>query len=198
MSRAPVLRPRSRARNPSLAGNHRAHRRLPRLGRTLRLVVALAASLSPAFGRAADTARAARPEVRRAVESVSIGRALDGALKKLENPACLGLLSEYKDQSGQSLAQNLATWDRTVTDYLRTTPFRDGSAHAPCRSGKSALFSVVGMRPVFVCPSFKREAERDPWAAEIWLIHEMLHTLGLGENPPSSREITERVSARCR
>jgi hypothetical protein len=26
----------------------------------------------------------------------------------------------------------------------------------------------------------------------------MLHTLGLGENPPSSNEITRRVLARCR
>jgi len=67
-----------------------------------------------------------------------------------------------------------------------------------CRSGKSALVSVVGMRPVFVCPSFPRQAERDPWAAENWIIHEMLHTLGLGENPPSSREITQRVTELCR
>jgi hypothetical protein len=29
------------------------------------------------------------------------------------------------------------------------------------------------------------------------IIHEMLHTLGLGENPPSSREITQRVTERC-
>ena len=60
-----------------------------------------------------------------------------------------------------------------------------------------ALVSVVGMRPVFVCPSFRKHAERDPWAAENWIIHEMLHTLGLGENPPSSREITQRVTERC-
>ena len=29
------------------------------------------------------------------------------------------------------------------------------------------------------------------------MIHEFLHTLGLGENPPTSQEITERVSNRC-
>ena len=28
-------------------------------------------------------------------------------------------------------------------------------------------------------------------------IHEILHTLGLSENPPSPREITSRVLARC-
>jgi hypothetical protein len=30
------------------------------------------------------------------------------------------------------------------------------------------------------------------------VIHEILHTLGLSENPPSSKEITDRVLARCR
>ena len=30
-----------------------------------------------------------------------------------------------------------------------------------------------------------------------FLIHETLHTLGLGENPPSSEEITLRVESRC-
>jgi hypothetical protein len=29
------------------------------------------------------------------------------------------------------------------------------------------------------------------------IIHEMMHTLGLGENPPTTFEITERVMARC-
>jgi hypothetical protein len=30
------------------------------------------------------------------------------------------------------------------------------------------------------------------------VIHEILHTLGLGENPPTSIEITQRVESRCR
>jgi hypothetical protein len=37
----------------------------------------------------------------------------------------------------------------------------------------------------------------DRAAAEIIVIHEFLHALGLGENPPTSDEITERVTARC-
>jgi hypothetical protein len=32
---------------------------------------------------------------------------------------------------------------------------------------------------------------------EAILIHELLHSLGLGENPPSSDYITSRVRARC-
>jgi hypothetical protein len=34
--------------------------------------------------------------------------------------------------------------------------------------------------------------------AEATVIHEALHTLGLGENPPTSREITAGVLKRCR
>jgi hypothetical protein len=34
--------------------------------------------------------------------------------------------------------------------------------------------------------------------AQAIVIHEALHTLGLGENPPSSAEITARVLASCR
>jgi hypothetical protein len=29
------------------------------------------------------------------------------------------------------------------------------------------------------------------------IIHEELHSLGLGENPPDSKEITQQVIARC-
>jgi len=47
------------------------------------------------------------------------------------------------------------------------------------------------------CRSFAEKQVRDPWTAENMVIHEMLHTLGLGENPPSSREITRRVNDRC-
>ena len=32
---------------------------------------------------------------------------------------------------------------------------------------------------------------------EAILIHEALHSLGLGEDPPSSDYITERIRARC-
>jgi hypothetical protein len=119
-------------------------------------------------------------------------------MRKLTQSECQQVLREFNDQNGRPLEESLATWGRSAADYVRTMPFRDGSFHPFCRSGKAALVSVVGMRPVFVCPSFRKLAERDPWAAENWIIHEMLHTLGLGEDPPSSRTITQRVSERCR
>jgi hypothetical protein len=38
---------------------------------------------------------------------------------------------------------------------------------------------------------------RDPGLSASLIIHESLHTLGLGENPPSSSEITQHVERRC-
>jgi hypothetical protein len=55
-----------------------------------------------------------------------------------------------------------------------------------------------GSPAVFVCSKAFREVYRKhPLYAEATLIHEALHTLGLGENPPTSREITSRVVKRC-
>ena len=48
---------------------------------------------------------------------------------------------------------------------------------------------------MFVCgTSFRRLSQGERANA---LIHEMLHTLGLRENPPGSAEITRRVAERC-
>ena len=161
------------------------------------LVLRLAAVA--AFGTLLPVTASSQPraDVLREAHEPTIERAREGAVRRIEQPGCQRLLDEFKDRSGRSLRENLATWNRSAADYLRTMPFRDGSFHPFCRSAKSALVSVVGMRPVFVCPSFRKEAQRDPWSAESWIIHEMLHTLGLGENPPSSREITQRVNERC-
>jgi hypothetical protein len=51
---------------------------------------------------------------------------------------------------------------------------------------------------VRVCSSFGRLAAAEPERAEALVIHEVLHTLGLEENPPSSEQITVAVEKRCR
>ena len=38
---------------------------------------------------------------------------------------------------------------------------------------------------------------RNRQTAEIIVIHEFLHTLGLGENPPTSEAITAQIALRC-
>ena len=63
-----------------------------------------------------------------------------------------------------------------------------------CASPGAAAFTADGAA-VFVCgTSFRRLG---PGARANALIHEMLHTLGLRENPPSSAEITRRVAEHC-
>jgi len=74
----------------------------------------------------------------------------------------------------------------------------DGSSQALCRKTKTALVASPGVRRVFVCRTFAEVQLRQPGVAESMVIHEVLHTLGLGENPPTSIEITQRVEARCR
>ena len=68
------------------------------------------------------------------------------------------------------------------------------------------MVTVPGSLPVFVCPTgvghnngrFAGIQVQEPAVAEYMVIHEFLHTLGLGENPPTSFEITAQVRERCR
>jgi hypothetical protein len=136
-------------------------------------------------------------DLRRGFHHITLLRAREGAARRLERPECERVLAEFRDGQGRTLAESLAPWNMSASQYVRELAFRDGSFHPLCREGRSLLVAGVGKPPVFVCAGFSRKAERDPWIAEIWVIHEALHTLGLGENPPSSREITERVSQAC-
>jgi hypothetical protein len=59
-------------------------------------------------------------------------------------------------------------------------------------------FTEVGSQVVRICGRhFKERFLGSRRATEIIMIHEFLHTLGLGENPPTSEEITDRVRSRC-
>src|SRR5262245_9045980 len=82
--------------------------------------------------------------------------------------------------------------------YLRQIVFAEDRHRRSCQSNAALAATEPGSRVVFVCPvAFARAAASNPDLAEATVIHEMLHTLGLGENPPSSREITARVLSRC-
>lgn len=132
------------------------------------------------------------------VHEFTLELARGGAERKLARHDCRRVLEDYRDRHGRSLNQVLVTARISPADYVRALSFRDGSKHPRCIRDHSTMFTIVGLRAVFVCPAFRVQADRDPALAENWVIHEMLHTLGLGENPPSSREITRRVAERCR
>jgi hypothetical protein len=120
-----------------------------------------------------------------------------GAMRRLQSPECRKVLTEFADAEGRSLADRLAVFDLPPDEYLGRVAFRDGRTRGPCRGREAEMLTTPGTARILVCPAFLRTAWRDRTTAEVYVIHEMLHTLGLGENPPSSRAITERVERRC-
>lgn len=128
----------------------------------------------------------------------AVRRAREGALRKLGEAECQKLLFDFKDTSGRTLQESLNEWTMTPADYASLIPFLDGSRQPLCRKAKTALVSSPGVRRIYVCQSFADLQVRQPGLAESMVIHEFLPTLGLGENPPTSIEITQRVEARCR
>ncbi len=77
--------------------------------------------------------------------------------------------------------------------------FYDGSRQLLCSLNDDPYaITQPGSRVVFICPRrFVQKQEWNPTAAEAIIIHEMMHSLGLGENPPSSEAITARVRDLC-
>jgi hypothetical protein len=130
-----------------------------------------------------------------------------GAARRLEGAECQKVLSDFTDPEGRTLLANLEPWERTPSANLRQAiTFLDGSTLEHCRRKNVLLVTSRGQLSVFVCPAggstpgsgFARIQMQNQTLAEAMVIHEMLHTLGLGENPPTTLEITDRVLARCR
>jgi hypothetical protein len=130
-------------------------------------------------------------------EAQSVGFAREGAMRRLREPGCQALLDELRDAEGRPLSARLAAFGVPADQYLAMIPFLDGTGRSLCKGGQSQLLTVRGVARVVVCQPFLQTVERERVTAEVYVIHEMLHTLGLGENPPSSQEITQRVKRQC-
>jgi hypothetical protein len=125
-------------------------------------------------------------------------RVLDGARQALGDPGCQQVLDEFSDLTGVPLRARLQEIDQTPRNYLGLIIFYDGRTHPRCSQGQVLAVTHVGSRVVFVCPQQLAARERhNPRWTEATLIHEALHTLGLGENPPSSQDITKAVMRQC-
>ncbi len=128
-----------------------------------------------------------------------VRRAIQGAQRRLADEGCRAVLFDLTSEAGQPLRSILADRGLTPEEYLGSIAFVDGSRMQACTSGQA----FAGMRRrgddvVYLCSRrFRELAQRDPLTAEAVVIHEMLHTLGLGESPPTSWEITTRVLQRC-
>lgn len=132
----------------------------------------------------------------------SVRRAVAGAYERLAQPECRALLLRFRDAAGRTLQDNLDIAGETAQGYLaRRVLFYEGYRLATCRSRRAKKGLAVtrpGSRVVFVCSQrFGDLQERSPAEAEAVILHEMLHSLGLGENPPTSTAITIAVTRSC-
>jgi hypothetical protein len=127
-----------------------------------------------------------------------LGEALARAESALAEPSCAKLLEAFTDGAGRALSTRLESLDVDVQTYLTFVVFMDDSRHAACTDGVIA-FTSPGSRVVRVCSAeMTRTWQGNPSHVVAAVIHEMLHTLGLGENPPPSHVITRQVLAQCR
>jgi hypothetical protein len=123
--------------------------------------------------------------------------ALEAAAARLSEADCKEILTDFNDANGRSLASQLSSLAVDIENYLRMITFVDGTRDQRCDSG-AVLFTAPGSRVVRVCSDqLKRIAPLKPEYVIASFIHEILHTLGLGENPPSSSQITASVLSRC-
>jgi len=139
-----------------------------------------------------------RVRVAQTEAAYAVKRALRGADRRLAEPACRQVLTDFRVASGVTPQDVLEASGVSGRMYLRWIVFADGRGTNGCRSKATLAVTEPGSRVVFICPqAFLEDEGRNRAHAEATLIHEMLHTLGLGENPPRSAEITERVLSRC-
>jgi hypothetical protein len=127
-----------------------------------------------------------------------VGQAVERAVKKLAVESCREVFDDYRDAEGRTLRENLQTAGQTEAGYLQWTLFYDGSGTRSCEQRSTYAWTKPNSHVVFVCTEqFRAVAARDPELAAVLIIHEELHSLGLGENPPDSKEITARVISGC-
>jgi hypothetical protein len=134
-------------------------------------------------------------------DAALVQRVSTRAAARLEEPRCAGLLTDFTDGEGRTLASKLEPLGVSASQYLLQLRFFDGSRLPVCRP-RVIMATDRGAPRVFVCPGrvnsrLSQVELESSLLAEAMIIHEMLHALGLGENPPSTFEITARVRERC-
>lgn len=120
------------------------------------------------------------------------------ALEKLSAPRCQQIFSDFHDPAGESLQSRLDALGYSGARFLEILRFANGERLEACQSSRILAATAPTSHVIFLCGlQFFEKQRRDPEFSAALVIHEMLHALGLGENPPSSNEITTRVISRC-
>jgi hypothetical protein len=120
------------------------------------------------------------------------------AEKKLSDPSCSLVFADFQNFEGRPLQEVLEDLGQNGLAFFRGLAYVDGFGANSCRNREVLATTWLGSRTVIICsPQFVQRVHREPGLAAAILIHEELHSLGLGENPPSNKEITQRVIQRC-
>jgi hypothetical protein len=170
------------------------------------LLAVLAALWGMAFGRGTvganevPSAKMVRPSVgHRSSLPLEVREAILHAYALLDNPRCRQIFFEFRDLSGHTLQERLEALGQTGQTYLGQMIFSESSDSAPCLLPLTLATTTPYHRVVSVCGSkFKSLARRDRQRLAVVILHEELHSLGLGENPPMSEEISRSVLEHCR
>jgi hypothetical protein len=125
----------------------------------------------------------------------SVRRAVTRALVTLARPGCSRIFEDFELPDGRTPRNELDRLGIGAETLIRSLVFVDGSSDPVCRNGRAVLTTTPGSRLIRVCPGFAQLD--DPSLRAVLVLHESLHALGLGENPPSSRDITNRVEHLC-
>ncbi len=135
--------------------------------------------------------------LRRPQERALLAEAIRGAARRLGDPRCQALLGELSDRSHRPLQKALEAEGMSAPQFLGRLYFYDGSEQG-CEARRLA-YTAPGSRVVYVCGERFRDVYLgNTTLAEVAVVHEALHCLGLGENPPTWQEINDRIQAACR
>lgn len=139
----------------------------------------------------------------------TLDRGLQTAVDKLKNSQCQALLNQ---PTAEAMVNPNTTGNKTLLATMQSRGYNDpsiyltrgltyvaGTTPKQCPGGNDTKASTtVGGSVVAICPAF---GNANNHMAAVYLIHEMLHTLGLPEAPTSgaktSGQITSEVTAAC-
>jgi hypothetical protein len=122
--------------------------------------------------------------------------AVEGAARRLSDPRCEAVLDDFVDADQRTLTAILRARQQTPNQYLHAIWFVDGGSRSRCARVGMGAFTGPAHQVIFLCSRLFR-LQLGSKHHEILVIHELLHTLGLGENPPTSERITQQITKRC-
>ena len=123
---------------------------------------------------------------------------VEAAAARLARCSCEKVLFDFVDEHGVPLGTRLASTTRNPVEAFTALRFVNKPLAPQCHTGQRLAFTFPGSQVIYVCSlKLRNESIRNSVRTELILIHEFLHSLGLGENPPTSQQITTQVERRC-